>query len=365
MESLSRLWWFAENPNMPYKIVFLDFPFGGGFTAYSVLEALGITRDRMEIITEPTRFKEIIVPEESIYMWSGFRAGWETVFNLLQERAGKGEYEKVYLSRTRLKKQDAINEIYFENFYRNRGYQIIYPEQHSFLEQVSILYGAKEVVCTNGTLVHMLLFCSPGTKAVVLNRDNDIQKTMLYSLQVRKLDYSIIDVNYNFLPVAHSGKNVFFYGPTIYWKQYLQKKRIPYSEDEISFDIHVKPLIYDYLLKWAGNYKDIVGYKRIYNCTMADVIKCIYRAFGGEQINLKGFPEADKIVKLRKENAVLQKEISNVNEAKANTKSLNDNYEILIGDLKRHIKYLEGSVSWRITRPLRKVRALQKRIMEK
>ena len=115
----------------------------------------------------------------------------------------------------------------------------------------------------------------------------------------------------------------------------------------------------------AGNYKDIVGYKRIYNCTMADVIKCIYRAFGGEQINLKGFPEADKIVKLRKENAVLQKEISNVNEAKANTKSLNDNYEILIGDLKRHIKYLEGSVSWRITRPLRKVRALQKRIMEK
>lgn len=81
MESLSRLWWFAENPNMPYKIVFLDFPFGGGFTAYSVLEALGITRDRMEIITEPTRFKEIIVPEESIYMWSGFRAGWETVFN--------------------------------------------------------------------------------------------------------------------------------------------------------------------------------------------------------------------------------------------------------------------------------------------
>lgn len=63
---------------------------------------LGIPNDRIEVIHEPTRFSEIIVPEQSMYPGEWWTDEYKSIFDriaLLVERK-EIRLETAYLSRT-------------------------------------------------------------------------------------------------------------------------------------------------------------------------------------------------------------------------------------------------------------------------
>ncbi len=302
IDSLGRLWWFVEHPDTPYKLVFLRAPAFMAFDDRKVLETVGIPRERMEIITEPTRFDKIIVPEESFHMFSSYTRKIDLVYDRIRDQTPQGPYKKVYLSRSGLSEDKRmVNEEYFENFYARRGYAIIHPEQLPFLEQVSIMHGADEVVSTNGSLVLQLLFCKPRTKGVVLCRTRDVTQGMIIPLFGRDIDVSIVDISNNFLGGVYQTTSVHFCGPTVYWRQYLDKANIAYEEDEVSLDKHLKPYFYEYVCQWGRKNATPHSFRDVHNRTMVDIVSNINEMFLDGSVNRSELPDRDDVVKAKRE----------------------------------------------------------------
>lgn len=302
-ESLTRLWYFADHPDTPYKFVFLHAHTFGDYIPYDLLEIAGLTKERMEIIEMPTQFDKIIVPQESIYIISNFRPGMGKFYDYIRSCVTPGSFKKIYLSREKLQKngiQDVVNEAYFSDFYRRRGYEIVYPEQLTMYEQISILAGAEDIVVTQGTLTtYAALFCQPGARIVCLCRSKGLVHMFAY-LQGRGVDYYVIDAYLGFLPAETNG--VYFLGPTVYWKQYLDQRKIPYEPEEVSIDLHVKPFIYDYIARWAEWYfKFPSKYKNIHNKNLIDLIEDINNRLLQRSIDRSQYPDRDDVMKLKKQ----------------------------------------------------------------
>lgn len=301
-ECLSRLWWFAEHTDTPYKIVFLDIPRNNGFQLYNVLEAMGLDRDRIEVIAEPTRFDRIIVPEQAWIMYSEYRPQMVEVFDLFKSRVTPGPYKKLYLSRTNYKGKAEINEVYYEDFYRRRGYTVIHLEEMPFPEQVSVISGADEVVCLQSSQQHMLAFCRNGARAVVLTRLETPNIPFTIAAQLRGLEVWYIHANYNFLPVKLWNSTAYLYGPTEFWRQYLDAEGIAYEEDELSFDRYVRPYIYDYLMSWRQRVCEEGAYRSVHNFGLIDVVDGLNKMFFHTPIDRVKFPDRDDVTRLKTAN---------------------------------------------------------------
>ena len=391
----SRLHYLIDNPDTTYKFIFLDSLTKGEFTFYNVLEAVGITKDRMEIITEPTRFDKIIIPQEAVYLLSNYRPGAYRIYDYIREKVVPKPYKKVYLSASAKGEYSAklnLNEEYFEDFFGRRGYEVVHPEALPFEEQVALMAGAEEVVCTSGSLPLLTAFCKPKVKLVILSRV-DGQAAMFPMLQARETDFYIVDVHYDFLPANLNVNCVYLLGPTKYFTDYLDKAGIEYTPDEVSFDLHVRPYIADYVRIWGEKVSTPAMYKAWRNFTVIDIADRINYMFCGNTIERKKYADRDDVVKLKAENARLTSEVnsySNVfksalveysenhaEQIKESAESVGidavtlvDNsrvaeLEAQVTKLKKENKGIKSSFSWRITKPLRAIKAWFKKLKKK
>lgn len=406
-ECLSRLWWFAEHPDTPYKVVFLDIPRNKGFQYWNILEAMGLSRDRIEVVTEPTRFDRIIVPEQAWIMYGEYHREMLSVYDAFKARVEPGPYKKVYLSRTKYFRKEEVNEAYYEDFFRRRRFVVVHPEKLSFREQVSIISGAEELACLQSSLIYMTAFCQPGARVTILTRMDAFLKPYMMTLQLRELDYTIVHANYNFLPVTTWNSTAYLYGPTKQWIGYLDERGIEYEENEVSFDLHVKPYIYEYLTRWAKKAAVPGIYKTIHNRTLIDVVDGVNRELLQTTIERKDMQERDDVAKLKKQTASLSAQNETIQAENAKLKEQNselaDSNALLswqnecerqVGDdlrraledirlqnaelqkknrklegrlkqTKKRLKKMEDSRSWRITKPLRAVGRACRRILGK
>lgn len=307
-ECLSRLWWVVENADAKEKVAILTIP-DQKELAWDFFELLGIG-DRVEIIDKPTIFSEVIVPDETMHLWSGYCDKYSSIFDAIRKKVIPMKDEKIYLTRTRFKDNDGINEEYFERFFEKRGFKVIAPEEHTIAEQVAIIAGAREIVCTEGTLSHLALFAHSGTKLTILRRTEDsILIPQLIINQARNLEVSYIDVSHNFLPVKHTG-GVFLYGPTDYFINYLKDRQIEFTDDEVKFDL--REYCYDYLIAWCEKYNEVKNFDAISKVDLFDFVERMNRVFGMNQISRSKYVTKvkEKEKKLQDENKKLKEQLN-------------------------------------------------------
>lgn len=425
IDSISRLWYYIKNPTLNYKIVFLNLPGYDGVKFDCILQAIGLKKEQYEIINQPTQFNKIIIPEQTLFRATSYKKECQLVFDAIINNVKPANLKKIYLSKTKYYKANSDRETYFEEFYKKRGFEIIYPETIPFTEQVSILNGADEIVCTIGTLVHLTFFSKNNAKLTILARTSDqpIAVSFMLSVQMRNLKVYCVDISYNFLPVNYLD-STYFFGPTKYWIDYLDSQNVMYDPDEVSFDIHVKPYVYDYLIKWCAHFnQNNSGYDKIKNNKLSDVVNLIHRTFLNETIDVSKFPDRDDVVKLKednkkltndlskirqhtdlkdiakqtildmglpqsfelmekqikfnennlssikqenklllKENIKLQLEINNLKQEKLKIKSEEkQKYDFKINQLKQQIINMEDTISWHVTKPLRLIKKMFKK----
>lgn len=306
-ECTSRLWWILQHPENTNKIVFLNAPETGKINT-NIIELAGIPLERVEFIDKPTQFKKVIVPEQSILLWDHVHPKeFLMTYDCINEKIVPSNFKKIYLTRTRFKKKDGINEEFFENFFASRGYDIFELEEHSIEKQISILMGAEDVVCTAGTLSHMALFCKDGISLTIINRTVDhILIPQIIINQCRRFNVKYIDATFNFLPTAHvCGPSL--YGPTKYFKEYAKYNGFDYEKDIEAFDINA--YMYDYVKKWMKTYSNEKNFNEISNKDMSQFIQGMYIAL--EEDGLKKYKTKlqMKIEKLTEENKKLKAEI--------------------------------------------------------
>lgn len=278
-ECLARLWWVIEHPDASCPIVILTYPNAEVQKQLNqVLELLHIDAGRIRLIRRPVRFRKIIVPEQSVRLFDSFTDKFTLIYDTMRENVTAGSYEKIYLTRSGLPDSDCVNEEFLENFYSRRGYKVISPEKYSLRIQISFLAGASDVVCTEGTLSHMLLFCNSGTRVTIFRRCEDkLLKPQYIINQARGLNVTYVDATYNFLPVQHAG-GVFLFGPTEHFREYLAGREIVYDEKELDFNIG--DFTHHYIDLWLKRYNRLKNFQDIRSVDMFEIIDRMNRVFG-------------------------------------------------------------------------------------
>lgn len=338
VDCLSRMWYFAKNPDTPHKFVFLmmteQYRFFKDFFALA-----GLTEDRYEIITKPTRFAKVIVPDQAIFSLSSVaHPDWLLFFDRIKENVGKTlpkpEFDKVYLTRTQLppEKRFELNEVWYEDFYREQGYTVVAPEQRSLAEQINIICNAREIATTMGTLTHMLLFARKDVKATFLLRSPEaVVMPQLIVDRLRGYPAAYIEATNNLLPSSHA-RGVPLYFPTAYFEKYLQHEKIPYDKERIQPEMS-DALIGEYVRKYVQNYRVPQAYKQIASLSALDYVCALNQSLYGVTLDRKKF-QAPR-------NMTPDQELQFENEL-----------------LKAEMRKIKSSVSWKLTAPLRKVKKL-------
>ena len=298
-EGISRLWYYCEKKKLQgekIKLIFFKLTTGSSYNSESFLKLLGINKDDYIIVERPMRFKSIIIPDQSYYILDGIInikavTTYDYIINNLSHTTGiclKNNYpSKIYLSRSKFEKDDMINESFFEDFYSQRGYIIIYPEQLSIEEQILLLNNAEEIVCTGGTLGLLLFFARNKVSCTILLRDDFLLQNLFHPLILRRLNYSFVEANFNFLPCTHSSCSLFLMGPTNYFINFLQDRGIPFSENEVNWENTVKPFLYDYITSWSKKFISERWFKSILNYEIEDLMAGVNKKLLNCDINKK------------------------------------------------------------------------------
>lgn len=267
-DDMTRLWYIAKNYDKidpKTKVVF--FAEQNKFPSptvekllYSVMELLGIGRERIIIVDKLYKVDKIYVPDQSFSFHGGYTDEYKTVYKVLDERAmerapeGKIYSKKVYLTRSQYSAQNCVNEDYFEKIYRKQGYYIFAPETVPIDEQIRVMYNAEEVACLLGSATYLNSFSINIKKLTLMLRDGVSEyfyhASMARYFQAYSPDFSIVDVSMNYLPTKHTG-GVFLLGPTKYWKAFLDDNNFIYDDDDLKFDWSVFP---EYAEKYLNNY---------------------------------------------------------------------------------------------------------------
>lgn len=280
-ECLSRLWYVIENSEDTDKIVILTLP-GQEKFAYDFFTILGIEDTRITLITQPTKFKAVKVPDATIRLWGDYCDKYISIYDKMRENVKPMPHKKIFLTRTAYNRKDSVNEEWFDSFFEKHGYKVIAPEQYKIEEQIAMLAGADEVICTEGTLSHLVLFVKPSAKFVILRRDHKNILLPQYILdQARQVDVTYVDISYNLLPTKHTN-GCFLYGPTKHFINFLKATGIEYTEEEIQFDISKH--LYEYIQLWCNNFNIKRHFNLISDIDLFDVIERMNRVFDIPQI---------------------------------------------------------------------------------
>ncbi|MGI6535230.1 MAG: glycosyltransferase family 61 protein [Eggerthellaceae bacterium] len=302
VDATSRLWYLVSPESRGKKIVFVMFP-GQEFPYQELFDLAGISQDRYEIITRPTKFKSIIVPAETSSAVSAhFTSRWVDFFDAVSANVEPGEFDKVYLSRTRFKLQNVIGEKYFEEYFKNRGYHVVYPEQLSITEQISLMAGAKSVATTMGTISHLALFAKPGTEFIILNRSQDIVSVQLAIDQLRGIDALYVDAYRNFLP-EKQGNCVFLLAPSEPWNRMI-KERFGESPDQEYMDSEFPRVALEYMKAWGALFSKRSKYRWIRNFDTRDLVRSVNLALNDAVVDVSSYPEPVFVEALRNDAAL-------------------------------------------------------------
>lgn len=390
-DTFSRIWYLVQNPDFE-KVVFVRFAYDG-FTSYfdpfEMLRLLNIPSEKIEVIRQPTQFDEVIVPEEAFISFSGYIPEFRLPFQEISKNvATEGTPSKVYLSRRAYQAdQDnkdtvhyILNEEYFEDFFFRRGFEIVYPEQLSVREQISIIFGADEIVGTIGTMTHLLLFAKSNVKATILIRETPmfIQANID---QACGLNPYYVDVSSNPLPVDHA-HGPYIMLPNRFFKRYLEETGIEFTEEELNIREKYGPLLLEFASRWAEIYRQPHATDHhVSNETMFDLIRRMNDYLYDETFEEADYRSADS---LRRNLESVSREIHSLREKldasrlEANNLQLNmreleaarDYWQkrskkaeakakkLLLKNekLQQRLQDMRNTASWRLTKPLRVIK---------
>ena len=250
-DSSARLW-YPVSTRDARKIVFLRSPEFKNWSSVDwkpLMELAGLDISRVEILEKPTRFRKVVVPQEAYYAHGGFRPEWTSFFDAVRSRVEPGGWKKVYLSRSKFARGNVFNEDLFEQYYREQGFYVAYPEELDFRQKVALISGADELVSTIGTTSHLFLFAKPGVRATVLLRTSSVLKMQLYIGAACSENCSYVECFRNLLPSYHAD-GVYYLTPTPRFRSYLSSHSMPPFGTARCDDAHASERVGAYVEKW-------------------------------------------------------------------------------------------------------------------
>lgn len=322
-----RLWYLCDKLPFNGKIIFLV-TWKLTELQKELLKIIGITEENIIVVSKPTKFKKIIVPEECVRLdppthTTYYSDEYMCIFNKIQENVQPANYKKLYLTKSQYKKYGDLNvmvgEKYFEDFYREKGFYIVAPEKLPIKEQISLFLGADEIVGTAGTqMTFAAVMAKPKTKIVYLEKNNGGGFQCIYwHINTQKnLDYFFVDVSIDFLLPKYDDDSIYLIGITDCWKKYVEFS-YGYQLEETQNDT-LRDYAVEYINTWCKLYSEVrpLSFKVFEGIEPIDFIDNMHKVLFGTAIDRTKFIISPPRNQLVNNNRALTNQINTVMQEK-------------------------------------------------
>lgn len=195
---------------------------------FELLEYLGIHQKQLQCIEKPTQFKTIYVPDECFFYDLNLKCRRYTkeyieILNKLPTFENQNTPKKIYFSRTQTNCWKDYNELELENFFKNQGFSIFYPEKLNFKEELTLLQNAEVFAATEGSIAHNVVFCKNLKNALILRKCAHFTQYQLTLNSLLPNQTNIVYINCGYSPFADRAPE-WWIGPFfMYESNYLRR----------------------------------------------------------------------------------------------------------------------------------------------
>ncbi len=129
------------------------------------LKLLGISEDQLMIINHLNnayQADELVVPSlpSRLGMVSEYAIQFLRKSFITENLFKKPIFERIYISRKKANNRKLLNEPAITDFLEQQGFQVVFPEEFSFQEQVQMFYSAKFIIAPHGSGMTNIVFCN-------------------------------------------------------------------------------------------------------------------------------------------------------------------------------------------------------------
>lgn len=265
VEAVARLWFFVENDDdsIDKYVFFADYGkeriLSGNYKEF--LELLGVY-NKIEIISHPTTYSCVIVPELA-YKWRSYYSEYyKKIFDQIAANIKQQDYwetfEKIYLTRSSLKNisKKEIGLDMLDDYFKKNNYKIISPEKISLSYLIYLIRNAKVCASLSGSLPHNMLFAGDGQKLIIIERNvlnNEIQVDIN---RIKNLSVTYVDANIGIYPINLG------YGPFIMtYHGRLKEFSNDYKYTEPSKKYLTKKFLNDSFKQYMKEYHRVYAYQ--------------------------------------------------------------------------------------------------------
>lgn len=352
-----RIWCYIKSPDINAKVAVVCI-WGDDTHRFQIefLKQFGFKDEDIIFVDRPIKFKKVIVPDQSEYPYrtsclEPYEYTKETVsvIERLKQKAPEASYRKIYFTKTKTQKGNIIGEDFFINFFKNKGFQIINPEDYSLNEKIGFLKSADEFAALFGSNTCYAVFCKPTTRVTVLSRNTGSlmeTQSMLNEMAGIK-ECFCVDTSLNIFN-ANLTYGLTFVGVTECFRNYV---KYYFNEDlDVTTNDFMKMYFYEYLIKVPQYYSNPQYFNFIKNQKMLDVIQniseyCLNMEFdiSGLDISTEEDKLNEKVKRLTDNDSVLKNRIAelentDINKVAVAFKTINDRFEKQICDLQNMLQ---------------------------
>jgi capsular polysaccharide biosynthesis protein len=199
------------------------------------------------------KFDKVIIPDSSIVTSKYgrlFNSAYCTILERVRAHVSSivlnPVYDKIYFTRTKFPYKKESGEEKIEDYFRNAGYTIISPEHYPLETQFQMVRSCSSFATTEGSIAHISLFCSPGTKVIIINKANYLNEHQVMINELADLDVTYIQAHHSTLADPERLPwGPFFLYPTKYLRRFFGYKTpgLPYwlSKDYWSYYFGLNP----------------------------------------------------------------------------------------------------------------------------
>lgn len=215
LDCLRRVWFLSSEEGKRLmangvRLVYVNhYQNAPGENFWRLLRMLDLPVERFELIDEVTQFRTIYLPDSSFCYAEGATFSLEhnhLIERILDKVPFDNHYEKVYFSRACLRTQQwrEYGEFKIERVFHRLGYSIFCPEKLTLDQQLLLLKNCRCFVAAEGSIAHNSIFCSAGTKVIILRKADYVNEYQLAINEMRSLDVTYVDIHHSVPPYPNS-----------------------------------------------------------------------------------------------------------------------------------------------------------------
>lgn len=261
VEAVNRLWYALENDSTVDRYVFFvdeneERTVKGNYREF--FELLHIW-DKLELVSVPTTYREVIVPEISAACMRFWSEQYLNIFETVAANASVDPawetHDKIYFTRSSFAKGNHYDfglEA-LDSFYRNNGFFLLAPETVTLSQMIHLIRSASEIATISGSVHHNMLFAQNGKKLTIMERliVNDDHQVCIN--QMKQLDVTPIDANFHLYPVDMCGP--YIVGHNRILERYIADRGMKAADDRFTQKAFRDQCFREYMRSYQDNYR--------------------------------------------------------------------------------------------------------------